>query len=167
MAFHKSLLLGLGIMNLSPVVSKAMEQLKLADSIQVEQEEDTERQKNLAKKKCDEYERLTNSNDPNVSVQALFRVALIHHAGFCGIEPDKGKAIPYWRALTNQTTSRSLRAQAFEMLGIYAVESRKYGLITLEYPKEYFIRARDESPLEDKDIKERAIAQLNNLKALK
>jgi hypothetical protein len=162
MVFRKSLLLGIGIISLSTIPSRAMEQLKAGDSIQIELAEEAEEQKKLMKEKCDEYEKLINSDDQNVAVQATLRLAVTYDS-----RQQRGEAIAYWRALTNQKASLGLRAQAFEVLGIYARDNRVHGHVTLDDPKTYFIRARDESPLEDSDIKTRAIAELNCLNSPK
>ncbi len=152
------------------IVAGPREELVDADNIQIQiidsddniQLADKETQKQLVAKKCQMYIKLTESEDEAVKIQALMRMAVIHQYGFYGVAANSNAAFPYWQALANQIADLSMRAQAYEMMGMhYRQERRSSGCTVrvtsdMDKAKAYFRIARDQCPETDLDIKQRA-----------
>lgn len=111
-------------------------------------------------KRCEIYEELCVSDDPEVRVSALMRLATIHQNGAYNLKKDLELAIAYWQALADQNVDSVMRAQAYEVLGDHYRDGWLDVLPHKEKAKAYYKFAQTTHHLLAQDIRDRVAQKL-------
>ncbi len=110
------------------------------------------------------YGQLCECNHTAVRIDAVLRLAWIYQCGYLDVMPrDAGIAVSYWTLLAQQNVNRSIKVQAYEILGDCYRDGWMGNAPNLQEAKKYLRLARDECPEADLDIKRRAIEKLEEL----
>ena len=104
-------------------------------------------------------------NHTSVRIDAVLRLAWIYQYGYLDVIPrDAEMAVSYWTLLAQQNINRSIKVQAYEVLGDCYWGGWKGNAPNIPKAESYFKLAKNECPETDLDIKNRVIEKLKMLK---
>lgn len=111
------------------------------------------------------YGQLCECKHTSVRIDAALRLAWIYQYGYFDVIPrDTAMAVSYWTVLAQQQINRSIKVQAYEMLGDCYWGGWKGNPPDFQKAESYFKRAKNECSEADLDIKDRVIEKLKMLK---